>query len=129
MDGSGFDEVLETDYGENTVFHMMKGKAIQRAFGGHLMVDQCLTRQVISTKTKEDSEFHKNMRELEGFYLKVKSNEQTLETAIRSECINNRFITVDFGAKKALTRLLNNFVSLFVKLITGLGDDVKIAGA
>ena len=42
MDGSGLKEILRTVYGENTVYHVLNGKEVQRAFSGHLMVDQCI---------------------------------------------------------------------------------------
>ena len=44
---------METIYGENAVVHMMSGMAVQRAFRGHLLVDQCLTRQIVA-KIMED---------------------------------------------------------------------------
>ena len=36
MEGSGLDTLLEEIYGENAVVHMLKGKAVQRAFRGHM---------------------------------------------------------------------------------------------
>ena len=43
MGGAGLKEIMETVYGENAFVHMMSEKAAQRAFCGHLLVDQCLT--------------------------------------------------------------------------------------
>ena len=48
MDGSGIKDILETLHGENTVVHMMNGKAVQRAFRGHLLANDCLTQQISS---------------------------------------------------------------------------------
>ena len=44
MDESGLKDILETIYGENTVVHMMNGKAVERAFRGHLFVSVLLNR-------------------------------------------------------------------------------------
>ena len=38
MAGSGLSELLETVYAPNSVKHMLTGKAISRAIGGHLLV-------------------------------------------------------------------------------------------
>ena len=42
MSGSGIEELLECVYGSNTVGHMLSGKAVQRAFRGHLLVENAL---------------------------------------------------------------------------------------
>ncbi|KAG1678576.1 hypothetical protein GQR58_013380 [Nymphon striatum] len=42
MSGSGLRSVLELVYAENTVTHMLSGKAYDRAIRGHLMVDAAL---------------------------------------------------------------------------------------
>lgn len=39
MDGSGIESMLQTVYGENTVKHMLGGKAIARALRGHNLVE------------------------------------------------------------------------------------------
>ena len=48
MDGTWLKEILETIYGENSVTHMLTGKSVQRAFRGHLLVDKCLNRVMVS---------------------------------------------------------------------------------
>ena len=48
MEGSGLKDILETVYGENAIVHMMSGRTVQRAFHRHLMLDQCLTRQIVT---------------------------------------------------------------------------------
>lgn len=55
MGGSGLSKVLKTVYGENAVLHMMKGKSVQRAFRGHLLVDKCLNKLVIADMIDEDT--------------------------------------------------------------------------
>ena len=42
MSGSGIEELLECVYASNTVGHMLSGKAVQRAFTGHLLVKNAL---------------------------------------------------------------------------------------
>ena len=48
MDGTGLKDILGVVYGENSVIHMMTGKSVQRAFRGHLLVDRCLNRMLVS---------------------------------------------------------------------------------
>jgi len=43
MNGTGLKDILQVTYGENSVEHMMTGKAIQSAIRGHLLVDKCLS--------------------------------------------------------------------------------------
>ena len=43
MNGSGLQKILETVFAENSVSHMLTGKAVSRAFRGHLIVDFALT--------------------------------------------------------------------------------------
>ena len=42
MDGSGLREILHSVYGENTVKHILSGKAIARAIRGHILVESAL---------------------------------------------------------------------------------------
>ena len=53
-DGSGLKDILETIYGENTVVHMMNGKAVQRAFRGHPLANEYLTQQIIAKITEDE---------------------------------------------------------------------------
>lgn len=46
MDGSGLECALQTIYGENSVKHMMYGKAIARAIRGHIFVDSALNLNI-----------------------------------------------------------------------------------
>lgn len=57
MAGSGLKDLLETVYGERPVVHMLSGKAVQRSFRGHLLIDRCLNEMVVSELAEEDSEF------------------------------------------------------------------------
>ena len=47
MENSGFTNVLEQIYGENTVQHMLTGKAYSRALRGHLVVDTALNTLIV----------------------------------------------------------------------------------
>ena len=59
-------EIMETVYGENAIVHMMSGKAVQRAFRGHLLVDQCLTRQIVAKILEDEPGFQDQVEELDG---------------------------------------------------------------
>jgi hypothetical protein len=52
MAGSGLQELLETIYANNTVTHMLTGKAVQRAVRGLFLVDAALNATLVS------EEFH-----------------------------------------------------------------------
>lgn len=51
-------------YGENAVVHMMSGKAVQLVFRGHLLVDQCLTEQIVAKIVEDDPGFQDQVEEL-----------------------------------------------------------------
>jgi len=83
MEASGLKEIMETVYGENAVVHMMSGKAVQRAFHGHLLVDQCLTRQIVAKIVEDDPGFQDQAGELERLYMLMETSKCDLE----SECV------------------------------------------
>lgn len=87
MDGSGIKEIMETVYGENAVLHMMSGKAVQRAFRGHLLVDQCLTRQIVAKIVEDDPGFQDQVEELERLYTLMETDESDLESLLKADCI------------------------------------------
>ena len=88
MDGSGLKQILETIYGENAVVHMMSGKSVQRAFRGHLLVDQCLTHQKIVTKIiKDEPGFENVLKELETLYALTETGERDMDSLLQSDCI------------------------------------------
>jgi len=86
MDGSGLKKILETVYGENAVVHIMSGKAVQRAFRGHLLVDQCLTRQIFAKVMEDDPGFQDQLEELERLYTLMETCEGDLELLLKSDC-------------------------------------------
>ena len=98
MEGSGLKEILETIYGENAVVHMMKGKAVQRALRGHLLVDQCLTNQIVSQIIESEQEFEIHLLELEQLYSQTKDGIINVATLSRSDCMDT--IACSVAAKK-----------------------------
>lgn len=87
MDGSGLREILETIYGENAVVHMMSGKSVQRAFRGHLLVDQCLTHQIVAEIIKDEPCFENVLKELETFFALMETGERDMDSLRKSDCI------------------------------------------
>lgn len=54
MSGSGLDTALSQVYAENSVIHMMSGKAYARAIRGHFMIDSALNSILLDDILKED---------------------------------------------------------------------------
>ncbi len=54
MKGSGLEESLQVVYGENTVQHMMTGKAVSRGLRGHFLVEAALMNRLISSFIPEE---------------------------------------------------------------------------
>ena len=53
--------------------HMMSGKAVQRAFRGHLLADQCLTCQIVAKIVEDDPGFQDQVGELERLYMLIET--------------------------------------------------------
>ncbi|CAJ1064633.1 hypothetical protein SNEBB_002215, partial [Xyrichtys novacula] len=87
MDGSGLKEIMETVYGENAVVHIMSGKAVQQAFRGHLLVYQCLTRQIVVKILEDDPGFQDQVDGLERLYMQMETGECDLESLFESDCV------------------------------------------
>ena len=102
MDGSGLKDILETIYGENAVVHMMTGKAVQRAFRGHLLVDQCLTDQIISKIIEKEPEFESLIQQLEALYSQAENGEIHVDKVIGSDCME-KFVQVVASKKCELS--------------------------
>ena len=77
MEGSGLKEILEAIYWENAVTNMLTGKAVQRAFRRHLLLDQCLTDQIVSKITNQD--FERLVQAIELIYCQVENGEMSTE--------------------------------------------------
>ena len=80
MDGSGLRNLLETVYGDKAVNHMLSGKAVQRAFRGHLLVDRCLNKMVVSQLIEENSDFASLVAKSEEEYKSCLDSESELNS-------------------------------------------------
>lgn len=60
MGGSGIEEVLQTVYAENTVPHMLTGKAYSRALRGHFLISSALTAVIIADLLKSSTQTEDN---------------------------------------------------------------------
>ena len=69
MGGSGSTETMETIYAQNSVIHMLDGKAYARALRCHFLIESSL-QQIILKKMiyKEDSITQNLLIELQQFY-------------------------------------------------------------
>ena len=75
MDRNGLKEILEALFSENAVVHMLTGKAVHRAFRGHLLLGQCLTDQIVSTIIVNEPGFERLVKALEQLYCQVENSE------------------------------------------------------
>ena len=87
MKGTGLTNILESVYGENTVVHMMTGKAVQRAFRGHLLTDKCLNHLIVSETLEANPEFASLVEESEEIYSSLIAGETTLEDVALSDTL------------------------------------------
>jgi hypothetical protein len=66
FEGSGISRLLENIYGENDVVHILRGKAVQRAYRTHLISDKCLAHELMS-QMQESARFGDLLLKLETF--------------------------------------------------------------
>ncbi|CAB3992866.1 Hypothetical predicted protein [Paramuricea clavata] len=88
LDGSGIKEILGTIYGENAVQHIMTGKAVLRALRGHLLLDQCLTQQVVDKVLSDRPDFVNLLQKLEELYEQEVPGHSDLDSLISSSCLS-----------------------------------------
>ena len=62
----------------------MTGKSVQRAFRGHLLVDKCLNRMVVSEMVHDSPEFAAMVEQSEAMYTSIVKGEIPLETVFTS---------------------------------------------
>ena len=67
MKGTGLTNILKSVYGANTV----TGKAVERAFRGHLLIDKCLNHLIVSATFNANPEFASLIAESERIYSSV----------------------------------------------------------
>ena len=58
---------MEVVYGSNAAEYMKAGKSVKRAFRGHLLVDKCLNRLVVSELQEDDSQFETLVNQAEKY--------------------------------------------------------------
>ncbi|KAG1660798.1 LON peptidase N-terminal domain and RING finger protein 1 [Nymphon striatum] len=104
MAGSGLRNLLEAVYGERAVVHMLSGKAVQRAFRGHLLIDRCLNEMVVSELIQEDSECWALVARSEEEYQSCLASECDLNDGELTETLNMIYHKLCEGRDKIATR-------------------------
>ena len=87
MEGTGIRKLLEVIYGENAVSHILTGKAVQRAFRAHLLLDKCLTHEIVAQIAEQDPSFNQLLDELEEKYVSVLSHETEVDLIQNDETL------------------------------------------
>ncbi|KAG1682159.1 hypothetical protein GQR58_011304 [Nymphon striatum] len=88
IDGSGLRNLLEAVYGERAAVHMLSGKAMQRTFRGHLLIDRCLNEMVVFELIQKDSEFETLVARSEKEYQPCLASERDLNDGELTETLN-----------------------------------------
>lgn len=101
MNGTGLQDILQLIYGENPVVHMMTGKAVQRALRGHLLVDKCLNRMIVSDIADDSPEFASLVEQSEEMYSTLLTGETTFESVVTSDTM----ATINLELAKRKTEL------------------------
>lgn len=104
MQGSGLTDILETVYGENAVQRMMVGKAVQRAFRGHLLVEKCLNGMLVSEMMDCDSDCASLVKSCEDLYNSLREGDITLETVAESDTCGNLQEALDNKRRDIINR-------------------------
>ena len=73
MAGSGLSDAMKCCYGENTVKHILSGKAVARAVRAHCLVESALTIMLLKSIVSTDV-FETHRHELHSFYTEISSN-------------------------------------------------------
>lgn len=107
MAGSGLEEALQTVYAENSVPHMLKGKAYSRALRGHFLISSALTALIVADVLKCSLPFE------------VTADSDLNEIASESECITSDAMDVETSDGDLN---LENFIHLFKNVLSG---DIK----
>ena len=61
---------------------------MQRAFRAHLLVEQCLTRQIVAKIVEDEPGFQDQVAELERLYILMEAGECDLMSLLESDCID-----------------------------------------
>ncbi|KAG0712618.1 hypothetical protein GWK47_018095 [Chionoecetes opilio] len=117
MDGTGLKDILREVYGEAALGHMMTGKSLQRPFRGHLLVDKCLNRMVVSEMADDDPGFAAMVEESEATYTALVNGGMTLDTVLASETLGKiyeelRAKKMELSARSKTSQLWLNYQGL-----------------
>ena len=74
MENTGLSNVLKTIYKENSVLHILKGKAVSRALRGHFIIDEWLPT-LIAEKYATIQEDITLKSELDNLYSSLQNGE------------------------------------------------------
>ena len=99
MAGTGLKNILELEYVENAVVHMMSGKSVQRAFRGHLLVSKCLNRIIVASVLDENPGFMFQVEEIEKMYSSLLTGDISLESLEESTAIVK--VSIELEKKKS----------------------------
>ena len=119
MNGSGLKDIFETIYGDNAVVHMMSGKAVQRTFRGHLLVSQCLTKQIIAKVIEDEPDFEILVTDIERIYTQAKAGCVDLDALLKTDCIKR--ISQALASKKSELSKCSETRKLWVNYLQMLG--------
>ena len=67
------------------MLHILTGKAVQHAFCGHLLLDQCLTDQIVSKIIKTNQDLRDLLRNLEQLFCQVENGEIYVDIVLESD--------------------------------------------
>ena len=89
MEGTGLKSILEVVYGENAVIHMLTGKAVQRAFRGHLLVEKSLNYLLVSDICNNDPDFASQVDHVDSMYKSLILGDIQLESILKSDVVKD----------------------------------------
>ena len=95
MEGTGLKDIL--DYSENILIHIMTGKSVQRAFFGHLLVNKCLNKMIVSEIVDCNPEFKMLIEKCEGMYTAIHDGTMASDTIFTSEVLSQNLIGGQHG--------------------------------
>ena len=89
MESTGLNTILSTIYGENSVVHMLTGKAVYRAIRGHNLVDKCLNKLIVEDIVTKDNTKLFLFEELSNLCSLLTSGGISIESVMSSDCFVN----------------------------------------
>ena len=98
---------------------MMSGKAVQRTFRGHLLVSQCLTKQIIAKVIEDEPDFEILVTKIERIYTQAKAGCVDLDALLKTDCIKR--ISRALASKKSELSKCSETSKLWVNYLQMLG--------